>query len=168
MRGKALFLAAVTAMLLPVSGICGGGANSVTTAGSQVLGSASTKNAQAWAASTAYSNGVLVRANGRVGLSLGIGTTDTTAPTFVSDDVTDNGIVWRPVLSRERTGMFLHNLAASDSATTFSWYGATATSNGIVLFPGDSIVYGGVDDTPQSAVFATASSGTNDIVVSEW
>jgi hypothetical protein len=160
------FLSFVGVLLVGcASALAGGGTNAVSGTSLVLLGQPNRGAAPAWVASTAYAQGTVVKANNTYLMAVKAGDSGTTAPMGVKEDIVDNTVVWRPCLSTARSGLFLANLGAISA--TFSWPTPAVANTGVILAPGEKIVYSGISDVPQTPVACVATAATV-VATFEW
>lgn len=157
--------------LVVLGGVCaahaGDFALSVSNVSAMVLGAPS-REATAFAASTAYAQGERVKssAGNVIFFATAAGTSGSTNPVGPVD-FWDGGVTWRPCLRSARTGLVVVNAGAGN--VFVSWVGSNAATNrSLLLVPNGAIAISG-PETPQGAVYAVSMTGqTNSVRTVEW
>lgn len=153
-----IFAAALVVVSLAFAG---GGDHTVTSTPLVVFGPAKTPTAQAWVASTAYTQGALVKADGQFYVAIVAGTSSTVTPSGTTDFV-DGTVTWRAVLRKTRDGLFVKNNGTSEITVVVD-----NGLQGIKLEAAEHLTWSG--NVPQNAIkLSSGADLTNSVYVSEW
>lgn len=156
----------VAALAVAGQAIAGGGTSTVSANAVKIMGAPSARrsSAQAWEASTAYSQGELVSSATARYLALVAGTSGSTGPSGTGDQ-SDGTVTWRHVTGAPRQGLFLANEGGVRVTVRFD--GSVTAGAGITLGAGEKIVLTG-RDAPQTAIYVIADSGSDSFSAYEW
>jgi len=154
-------LAAVSATMLSYA-FGAGGDHTVTDTPLTVLGPADPSAAQAWTTNAVYTQGELVKADKQYFIAIVAGAAGSTAP-YGSVDIVDGTVTWRPVLRKDRAGLFVKNNGTSEITVSFD-----GGSQGAKLESTEHLIWGGAG-VPQSRIrLLSDASLTNSVYISEW